>query len=341
LRKSKIFLISCLLAGIYLAAHAETVRVSVWEGKYQPNLTSFRGKYRGTLYVARASGRYFVINVVDVEDYLCGVIAREMEKNWPTEALKAQAVCSRSLVYYYMQKAREKNLPYDVSNSVFHQVYGGTEAERENVVEAVDSTAGEVLSYEGRIVPGFFHACCGGSTSNASDVWGSEFPYLVGVSDSYCSGTPFFTWRKVFSASDIGRVLGIKKVDSIRIVQNDSSGRVKTLEVKSGTGKKIVTGKDLRMSFINLYGSQSFNSEKVLPSTRFVTYGSGGSMVFEGTGYGHGVGLCQWGARKMAEEGFDYRQILKYYFPLLSPALVATDSGQTQQSAAATQNRRD
>lgn len=293
------------------------MRVCIWEGSQKPFLEQYKGKYRGQLSLVRWNKKYLVINTMDVEEYLFGVVGKEMGNNWPFEALKAQAVCSRTLLYYYKEIASKKNQPFDVSDTIYHQVYGGVFSENENIIKAVEETASQVLTGHNNrngynIVPPFFHACCGGHTNSASDIWGGKFDLVEGVNDPYCVDTPFFAWSRTFTRDDLKSIVGLE-ISSIRIISFNRSGRVSQIELQGIWGKKIISADNLRMMTVN--NSTTFNSKKSLPSTMFTITQKGNNFIFDGKGYGHGVGLCQWGARKMAEQEKDYIEILKHYFP--------------------------
>ncbi|MCM8821673.1 MAG: SpoIID/LytB domain-containing protein [Candidatus Omnitrophica bacterium] len=316
--KTKTTLVAIFLFGL-LTADAESVRICVWEGSKRPSIENYKGKYRGQLSFARWGGKYLIINTMDVEEYLFGVIGKEMEKSWPFEALKAQAVCSRTLIYYYKEMAIKKKLPYDVSGTIYHQVYGGVSSENENIVRAVEETANLVLAGQNdengyNIVPSFFHACCGGHTNSASGAWGGRYPLLEGVEDPYCEGSPFYTWQRILTRDDLKSILGFD-VSTVRVSEFNGNKRAVNLEFQGMRGKKIITAENFRMMTIN--GSTTFKSSKSLPSTMFTITQRGDSFIFDGKGYGHGVGLCQWGARKMAEQGNNFVEILKHYFPNL------------------------
>ncbi|MCM8817737.1 MAG: SpoIID/LytB domain-containing protein, partial [Candidatus Omnitrophica bacterium] len=191
-------------------------------------------------------------------------------------------------------------------------------------VKAVEETSKQVLvgrsdKNEYNIVPPFFHACCGGHTNFASDTWGEKYELIEGVDDPYCSNAPFFTWSKTFSKIDLKSIIGLE-ISSIRIISFNRSGRVFQIELQGPWGKKIINADSLRMMTINR--STTFNSKKSLPSTMFTVTQKGNDFVFNGRGYGHGVGLCQWGARRMAEQGWDYTEILRHYFPSLVLAIL-------------------
>ncbi|HXK45709.1 MAG TPA: SpoIID/LytB domain-containing protein, partial [bacterium] len=147
-KKKLLAAISIFLLNLTLCC-AETVRICIWEGSQRPVLSSFRGKYRGQLSLVKWNKKYLVINTMDVEEYLFGVVGKEMEKSWPFEALKAQAVCSRTLIYHFKDLAMKKNIPYDVSDTIHHQVYGGVISENEAIVRAVEETSSQVLVGQG------------------------------------------------------------------------------------------------------------------------------------------------------------------------------------------------
>jgi len=306
-------LISVLFFSLPAPVWSSLVRVCIWKGTYIPSdLSRYRGKYRGTLAVERVGRSCYIVNTLDLEDYLYGVLAKEMEKNWPLEALKAQAVCSRTMALFHIRSSLEKGLPWDVSDGVLHQVYAGIAGESDRVIEAVDATAGEYLVNGETLVPAFFHSCCGGYTSSAAEVWKSPFVCLVGVRDPYCEGSSYYAWSKTIPSSSLSKVLGIG-VETVSVTSRDSAGRAVMVEARSSTGRKRIQGKDLRLSFPGI-----FTAPRVIPSTRFEVSSTAKGFLFKGTGYGHGVGLCQWGAKKMAEEGALYQEILQHYFPMLS-----------------------
>ncbi len=319
-------IISLVVLFSFLPCRAENVRICIWEGSQKPSLETFKGKYRGQLSLVKWNKKYLVINVMDVEEYLFGVIGKEMDKSWPFEALKAQAVCSRTLIYYYKEIAAKKNIPYDVSDTIYHQVYGGVASENENIIRAVEETSNQILAGQDgengyNIMPSFFHACCGGRTNSPSETWGGRYQLLDGVDDPYCSGSPFYAWSRSFTREELKSITGTD-VCSIKVKGFDKSGRAKQIEIQGVSGIKIIAAETFRMMTIN--SSTTFRSSKSLPSTMFTIVKNGNSFVFSGNGYGHGVGLCQWGARKMAEEGKNYMEILKYYFPCLTVAIIET-----------------
>jgi len=290
------------------------IKVCVWKGRYSKKIyEKFKKKYRGSLYLQKFNDKWLLINKLDIEEYLYGVVGKEMDENWPIEALKAQAVCSRTFVLWKMEESKEKNLPYDIESSIYHQVYG--RCENEKIIKAVESTRGEVLTYNGKIAKVFFHACCGGKTAKPEDVWGGNYPGLVSVNDPYCKKSPYFSWEKIFSKRKLSEILNMGKIEKIEILEKGSSGRVKLLGIVLKNGKCLkLSGHKFRIKINEKSENVYFTNPYTLPSTLFEVKNMKDRIIFKGKGYGHGVGMCQWGARIMAEKGYNYKEILKFYF---------------------------
>jgi len=303
------------------ASAADTIRVCLWEGSHSPTsatLSSYRDKYRGSVYLLNPNkGSFLIINKVELEEYLYGVVGTEMGSKWPFEALKAQAVCSRTLAVI-KRNENSKKLPYDVKNSILHQVYGS--CEEDSVIRAVDETRGEILTSQGAPAAVFFHAACGGMTSPAHEVWkGGEIPWLQSVADPYCVQSPYSTWTRTFSRIKLQGLLDISDIADIQVSARDTAGRAREITITRRTGKPVVLhGKDFRQRINNNASPVAFQNPSVLPGTRFSLSRRENDYLFTGSGYGHGVGLCQWGAHIMAENGMDYRAILAHFFPLLA-----------------------
>ena len=279
-------------------------------------LKPYLGVYRGTILLTRSGSAWYVINRVDIEEYLYGVVAKEMGVSWPEEALKAQAVCSRTFVARKMLEVAGSGLPFDIRSSSFHQVFGACEDER--VISAVDATAGEVLvgGTQPVLFPVYFHACCGGRTSTPQDVWGG--PGVEGAVSVECAGcgSPYAAWSRTIPKRFLAAALGLPSVVSVQIDRRDSAGRMQDLKVRAGDGTLLsVSVNRLRLALYARAGDQSFGNPRTLPSTLCTVEDTGDAVRFRGSGFGHGVGMCQEGARKMAEEGRTYREILARFFP--------------------------
>jgi len=346
----------------------------------------FKGiQYREGLRLLNDPQGILAVNIIDIEDYLYGVVGQEMGNYAEMEALKAQAVASRS----YALSARNPLSPYDVGINTMTQVYGGYTAEltpqAQRVVQAVDLTRGQVLYYGGRLVQAFFHSNAGGHTENAENVWSEPVPYLKAVpspSDSYAldiqgsQGWPANTyqWRLDFTKSELGRQLDLWNARA-SASQRVQVGNILDINISyiAGDGKPTPSGRAQELAFVGDQGTKTFTKDGIrqplgLKSTLFqmemdsqlavvdasgkqVLYskgdnlkilGAGGKMsflngegerysvvgasqtreipkIFErvsfiGRGYGHGVGMSQWGARGMAKAGYNYQQILEHYY---------------------------
>ena len=270
-------------------------------------------RYPGSI-IARLTpaGGLSVIDELLVEDYLLGVLPREMDPGWPLEALKAQAVVARTFAYTQAGKYRRDG--YDLSSDTRSQMFVGLGSEGERIRRAVRETRGEVLGYKGKILNVYYHACCGGHTESASAVWGpGEWapPPLRGVRDRYCRSTPLARWTAYFPYEEVLAALSQDRliagvIRRFAINRRTAAGYARDfavavgseyLRVKAGEFRKLIGNSDLK----------SIRIERVLRRS--------GGIEFVGSGSGHGVGLCQWGAKIQADRGRGYEQILRFYFP--------------------------
>ena len=288
------------------AAHADPqVRVSAVDGSMRVNGKS----YRGVVEIRRkASGLFLVVNELDIEEYLRGVIAAEVPPDWEFEALKAQAVASRTYALYQKKAAGKR--PYHILATVNGQVYDGRRGEHSNTLRAVRETAGMVLLYRGAVIPAFYHSSCGGHTENASELWGIDAPYLRGVDCDCQTISKYGTWEKRISISRIEQSLddhgyAIKDIQDMEINGITPAGRVRLVAIRHRKGVTDIPAETLRAAA----------GYSVLPSSFFELGLEDNEVVFSGRGMGHGVGLCQWGAQERAGRGFDYRSILGWYYP--------------------------
>ena len=257
--------------------------------------------YRGRVQVAQEGGKLLAINYVDLEDYLYSVVGSEMPTSWPQAALQSQAVAARSYALY--KQSRSKYPLYDLNATTTYQVYEGIEQEHPNTITAVDSTANQVVTYNGTVIEAIFHSSSGGGTENASDVWSSDVPYLRSVQD-FDQASPVYSWDETFTLTEFSNKIGdIGQVHTIGTVQLTPSGRVASITFAGEEGTKTLRGRDIR-------------SALKLRSTRFDIdlNETTETITVTGSGYGHGVGMSQWGARSLAEEGWDYEQILNHYY---------------------------
>ena len=261
--------------------------------------------YPGQLKIIKKNKTFLYINIVPLEDYLISVIGHEMSPLWPKESLKSQAIISRTYAYQKMNSA--KNKLYDLDATTTNQVYGGLIIkDREKLEKPVIETRSQVLTYRGELAHSFFHSSCGGRTSNASEIWKIDYPYLKSFKSPYCKGTSNYSWKIKILLSKLSKKLRLSKIRKAWVVERFSSKRVKTVAIQTSHGVKKFTG----ASFRRKIGMQKVKS--ILFGLRIRKK----FLEISGRGYGHGVGLCQWGARSLAEKhSKGYRYILNHYFP--------------------------
>jgi len=278
-------------------------------------LTSTRGPlvingrpYRDKLKILPGpNGDLWAINELPLEEYLGGVVHCEISSQWPWEAVKAQAVVARTYATY--QRGNRAAELYDVDSGVSDQIYEGIGREDLQSRKAVGETAGELILYQGCPIFAVYHSCCGGETESPEYLWPGYFPYLKGIACHFCSDSPHFLWNYPVDSEKLLRTLKLAKflgseVSGMEITERSQSRRVLKLTVTSNSGQLEISGKDLR----RLLGYD------FLRSTNFMVQKKDNGYLFSGLGWGHGVGMCQWGAKGMAEKGMDYRSILKYYY---------------------------
>jgi stage II sporulation protein D len=287
------------------AMNSEVVRVKAIRDFIRVN----GKKYRGMIELRKKkNGRILVINDLDIEEYLKGVISAEVPSTWNPEALKAQAVASRTYALY--QKRESGNRPYHILSTEMGQVYNGSGAERKNAIRAVLETSGLVIVYHDEIIPAFYHSSCGGHTENAAELWGIDEPFLRGVDCECQEISPYGLWEKRMSASQVASALKrlgyrMGAITDMGIGNLTRAGRVKAVAIRAMDKSVQVPGESLRAALGN----------SVIPSVFFELEMIEREAVFSGRGRGHGVGLCQWGAQEMALRGFDFRSILAHYYP--------------------------
>jgi stage II sporulation protein D len=265
-------------------------------------------QYRGTLKIIPGPNRdVWVINILPLEEYLIGLVNYEISSQWPLEAVKAQVVAARTFAFY--QRSIRAGEAYDVDSGVSDQVYGGVGREDFRSRQAVQETAGELILYRGNPIFAVYSSCCGGKTEPAELMWMGTFPYLQTVECSYCLDSPYFLWNYALDGERLSMALEESSSRSPRILgleinERSRTRRVLRMTVRTERDRRQISGKEFR----RLLGYD------LLRSTNFVMTQKDGVYLFSGLGWGHGVGLCQWGARGMAEAGMDHRTILEYYY---------------------------
>lgn len=337
----------------------------VWEER----MTVEGSAYRGSMNFVRDGDGFDVINIVDIDQYLYGVVSREMSETWPLEALKAQAVCSRN--YAAQNIGKHSGHGFDVCANTHCQMYTGMEREAQTVYDAVDATKGQVMAYDDALCECYYSSSAGSSTEDVRYVWGNEVPYLTSVDNSY-EDTENITngvWSGILTVDEASTIMRNKGYDvgdvqKIEALEYSPSGRVTKLRVTGNTAIKTVELEECRTLFSTVTKSQSFTvvGDGDAQGQAYVAVTDGGSLIrqrptqlelltgsgraqldrselyvtngtyqktyadsdaestpntsfiFKGTGWGHGVGMSQYGAKGMAENGYTYDEILTHYF---------------------------
>ncbi len=261
-------------------------------------------KYSGSIEVWKGQSGLFVINEVPLEEYVKGVVSGEVGNNWPPEALKAQAVVSRTYALHQMMQNGSSQYKYHLTSSVLHQMFKGG-AIPEAITRAVEETRREVLTYDGTPIAAYYHSTSDGLTEDPVEVFGKSYPYLRPV-ETKCELSPYCLWERRISCGEVEKALNLTGIEGIRVSSLTPSQRARNIQVVTKAGSREIPAKEFR---------KQLGWER-LPSTMIVTVRrEGKQFVFEGKGYGHGVGMCQWSALQMAKEGMTYREILSTFYP--------------------------
>lgn len=339
--------------------------------------TWFKGyKYGGAFeYIKNNENRISVINVIDIEGYVKGVVPYEVGSSWHIEALKAQALAART--YGVLNIGKHKKSGFDICNSVDCQVYKGTNSATQSTNRAVDETRGEYITYKSKPINAVFHSSNGGATEDSENIWGGKHNYLRGVYDNFenLATSHNGVWETYVTPEQIVKILKSKNVDitgvsDMYVEKFTAKGNVLDLVVVDNSGKKhkfskekartilnsssekiavnsqrytvekgdtrgkssadiyIGSNKVSSDSPINIIGSKGVISEKsdmkglnviTAKGTNEITLSSGAQATgngytIKGTGWGHNVGMSQNGAKAMAEKGYTYDQIIKFYY---------------------------
>ena len=263
-------------------------------------------RFSGKLNLFVLDSEILVVNVLGIEKYLSSVVGSEMPAKWPIEALKAQAIASRT----YALKQKGNNL-FDIDSTQKNQVYNGLESRTYKTIRAVKSTRSLVLTYKNKLINALFHSSSGGMTENSQDVWKNKYPYLSSVKD-FDKNNPKFRWQKKISSNELidlfPKIGGLKNIEILDIT---STGRVKNVKLIGVYGSDQISGVVLRKRLglkSNFVRFKFFEEElnNKLPSKK-------GLIVF-GQGSGHGVGMSQWGAKYLASRGQKAERILKHFY---------------------------
>ncbi len=283
------------------------------EGKLKIN----DGVYAGEIEVFSKDGKTInLVNILNIESYLYGVVPYEIEPMWTDEMLKIQSIIARTYTIVNLNRHREDG--FDVCSTVHCQVYKGINENMElRIKKAVDSTKGLVVVDKKNEQPiqTYYHAVCGGATENVTEVW-PGLPYnikaLSGVKCDFCKNSPYYSWRQSFSLNEF--ILKLKnngddvgnKIKNIDILSKTEHGRIKNLQILGNKNKIEVSGENLR----RILGYNKIRSTKI-----YKIEIKDNKIIFYGKGWGHGVGLCQWGANELTKQGKKFKEVIEYYYP--------------------------
>jgi len=274
-------------------------------------------RYRGSVEFCLEEGKLAAVNVLNIEEYLRGVVPSEMPSSWSPEALKAQAVAARNYALQRVETTRGS--ASNVNSDISSQVYGGYDAETVATNKAVEETSGIIMLSGGSTVSAFFHSSNGGFTENSEDVWSGKLSYIRSKADPYDKNEKHYNWKVSYTADQLKEKLAVagykfKKVTDVVELERTSSGaRVMELAVKGvGPDGKSLTAEiknaDTVRATLGLK-SALFKFTKKYDRSKNLT-----EINITGSGWGHGLGMSQYGAYGMALEGYDYQEILKYYY---------------------------
>lgn len=286
-------------------------------------------RYRGSLEFQVEEGKLTAVNELNIEDYLRGVVPAEMPSAWPAEALKAQAVAARN--YALQREQASRGRPYGLTGDQYSQVYRGYDAETPATNRAVEETRGIVMISGGSLISAFFHSSSGGYTENCEDVWLNALTYIKCKEDPFDQNDRHYNWQVRYTASQLAEQLKaagyqFSEVEDIQEVARTSSGaRVEKILVRG----KGPSGEDLRAEISNAdrvrialgLKSALFTLDKAYDKDKNLA-----SVTITGSGWGHGLGLSQWGAHGMASRGYKYNDILQYYYSGIN---IAADYGRS------------
>lgn len=330
----------------------ENIYLSSSENSAKLENKSYRGKFN--FYIK--GSRIHAINELGMQEYLYGVVPKEMVSSWELEALKAQAVVAKN--YTITNYNKHKSDGFNVCSTTHCQVYGGYDAEQEKTNRAVDETEGIFMSYDSKPAEGYFHASSGGRTESIGNMWNYSLDYMVGVDDPYSLGSPYDNWQVSFTAEEIKKALLNKSVDignvvGVKVIQTSENGRVMELGILGTKGMHVLKKDNIRSTlgssklkntYFSLNSSKNFkktyssSNNSVDVQSKNLKYKfedlddfmnnkfsredndfiASDVYMFYGKGNGHGIGLSQYGANGMAKKGFDFEDILKYYFKGIS-----------------------
>jgi len=270
----------------------------------------FNGKsYDGDLRVITRGDTAYLVNLLGLEEYVSSVLRSESWPGWPTEVNKVFAIASRSYALAMRQRAEKNKRPYHLKNTNKHQTYTGAH-DCDVIKKAVDMTRGIYLAHDGKPIVAMFDSCCGGVIpANIADFDFKRAPYLARKKAcTFCKRCKIYSWQAswpldIFEKMFRPRVVTIGGLRDVRVAQKDDAGLIKKVMLKGRSGQ------------IELSGDRVYSAIKEVKSFCFDMAVKSGKVTLSGRGFGHHIGLCQWGAREMVRDGWTYKRILQFYYP--------------------------
>ena len=262
----------------------------------------------GLVHLVRKGKGFLVINRVDIEEYVKGVVPAEVSSTWHPEMLKAQAVAARTYALY--QQMLSATREYDVVATVQDQVYRGKQGVDAGILRAVEDTRGLVVTYQDAPIYAAFSSTAAGLTEDAVNVWSKEYPISRAWSAPSICMSPYYQWKSSFKIDTLEQNLrqqgfSVGTIATMTPMSFSRGGRVAKLRVLHSGGELVLRGEELRKAV----------GYTIIPSTQFAIESIGRDVVLSGFGAGHAVGMCQWGAKELAELGYPFSTILQYYYP--------------------------
>lgn len=266
-------------------------------------------QFHGSFSIAQEKERTYLINHVDLEEYVYSVLKTESWPGWPVEVNKAFAIASRSYVVAMIQQMYNSNRPYHVKNTNEHQTYRGMHSTN-SIRTAVEQTKGIILTHNNEPALTMFDSCCGGVIpAHIEDFDFQKAPYLERTYPcTHCARCKIYSWEKELHLADVNKQ--IKRmiefpglIHHITIVEKDKAGLVTHVHIKNRKQVHSVSGKQL------------YNALKDIKSFCYTVHRKADKLILSGKGYGHHLGMCQWGAREMVRDGWPYKRILAFYYP--------------------------
>jgi len=321
--QDKTLKITCKNNNLYLTSNDQRYMTQKKEliikpvsNRFSFNKKTFKGELR--LKIDENQKSLYIINNIDLEDYLYSVLRYESYPSWPKDMQKIQAIASRSYAIHCMKQARNKKNkePFDIKRSNFHQTYNGTH-ESKHLKEAVIETKGIILTHDNEPILAMFDACCGGIiTANMKNPDFQKAPYLARQERCiFCRHYSLYKWKKEFNVETFmdklknnekleQKLNALGKIQDIRITERDFAGIVHKIKLIGNKKSVILSGQDLWENLKEHIKSLSFNIKK-----------TNNKIEINGYGFGHQIGLCQRGARELLRKGWHFKNILRFYYP--------------------------